>query len=109
MKRKVCAVAAVFVSSLFLTACGSKEYLKDIKAEKYVTLGNYMGLEATADMMEITDDYVDDYIKSNFLEPKAETVSVTGRPVQEGDIANIDFVGYQDGVALRAVRELILI
>ena len=99
MKRKIYTVAAVFVASLFLTACGSKEYLKDIKAEKYVTLGNYMGLEASADMMEITDDYVDDYIKSNFLEPKAETVSVTGRHVQEGDIANIDFVGDQDGVA----------
>ena len=99
MKRKIYTVAAVFVSSLFLTACGSKEYLKDIKAEKYVTLGNYMGLEASADMMEITDDYVEGYINSNFLEPKAETVPVTGRPVQEGDIANIDFAGYQDGVA----------
>ena len=99
MKRKIYTVAAVFVSSLFLTACGSKEYLKDIKAEKYVTLGNYMGLEASADMMEITDDYVEGYINSNFLEPKAETVPVTGRSVQEGDIANIDFVGYQDGVA----------
>ena len=99
MKRKIYTVVAVFVSSLFLTACGSKEYLKDIKAEKYVTLGNYMGLEASADMMEITDDYVEGYINSNFLEPKAETVPVTGRPVQEGDIANIDFAGYQDGVA----------
>ena len=99
MKRKIYTVAAVLVASLFLTACGSKEYLKDIKAEKYVTLGNYMGLEASADMMEITDDYVEGYINSNFLEPKAETVPVTGRSVQEGDIANIDFVGYQDGVA----------
>ena len=99
MKRKVYAVAAVFVSSLFLSACGSKEYLKDIKAEKYVTLGNYMGLEASADMMEITDDDVEDYINSNLLESRAEMVSVTDRPVQEGDIANIDFVGYQDGVA----------
>ena len=34
MKRKICVVAAVFASSLFLTACGSKEYLKDIKADR---------------------------------------------------------------------------
>lgn len=99
MKRKICALAAVFVSSLFLTACGSKEYLKDIKAEKYVTLGNYMGIEASADMMDIPDGTVDNYIESNFLASKAETVPVTGRPVQLGDVANIDFVGYQDGVA----------
>lgn len=99
MKRKIYALAAVFVSSLFLTACGSKEYLKDIKAEKYVTLGNYVGIEASADMMEITDDDVESYINKYFLEAKAEIVPVTGRPVQEGDTANIDFVGYQDGVA----------
>lgn len=99
MKRKNYAVAAVFVSSLFLTACGSKEYLKDIKAEKYVTLGNYVGIEASADMMEIPDGAVESYIKSNFLESRAQTVSVTDRPVQRGDIANIDFAGYQDGVA----------
>lgn len=99
MKRKIYVLAAVFVSSLFLTACGSKEYLKDIKAEKYVTLGNYMGIKASADMLQITDDDVENYINRSFLEEKAEIVPVTGRPVQEGDTANIDFVGYQDGVA----------
>lgn len=99
MKRKICVLAAVFVSSLFLTACGSKEYLKDIRAEKYVTLGNYMGLEATVSKIEVPEGAVESYIEDNFLAPKAETVPVTGRPVQEGDVVNIDFAGYQDGVA----------
>lgn len=99
MKRKICMIAVVFASSLFLTACGRKEYLKDIKAEKYVTLGNYMGVEASADMMAIPDGVVENYISSNYLAPKAETVTVTDRPVQNGDIANIDFAGYHDGVA----------
>lgn len=99
MKKKCCVLAGVIVSSLFLTACGSKEYLKDIKAEKYVTLGNYMGLEATVQKVEVPEGAVESYIEENYLVPKAETVPVTGRPVQEGDIANIDFTGYQDGVA----------
>lgn len=99
MKRKVCVAAAVFASSLFLTACGSKEYLKDIKAEKYVTLGTYTGIEATADKPEVPEDAVDNYIYNNYLGPKAEKVPVTGRAVQEGDVANIDFVGYHDGTA----------
>lgn len=99
MKRKIYVLAAVLLSSLFLTACGSKAYLKDIKAEKYVTLGNYMGIEASVEKVEVPADAVETYIEENFLAPKAEKVPVTGRPVQEGDTVNIDFAGYQDGVA----------
>ena len=99
MKRKICVAAAAFASSLFLTACGSKEYLKDIKAEKYVTLGTYTGIEATVNKLEVPEGAVDSYIYDNYLAPKAEKVPVTGRAVQEGDVANIDFVGYHDDVA----------
>lgn len=99
MKKRVYVLAVMIVSSLLLTACGSKEYLKDIKAEKYVTLGNYIGLEASVQKIEVPEGAVESYIEENFLAPKAETVPVTGRPIQEGDVANIDFVGYQDGVA----------
>ncbi len=99
MKRKICVIAAVFASSLFLTACGSKEYLKDIKAEKYVTLGAYTGIEATVNEPKVPEGAVDSYIYDNYLAPKAEKVPVTGRAVQEGDVANIDFVGYHDDVA----------
>lgn len=99
MKRKTCLVAAVLSTSLLLTACGSKEYLKDIKAEKYVTLGEYKGLTVTADKLEVSDDLVERYITQNFLALMAEKVPVTDRPVQEGDVVNIDFAGYLDGVA----------
>lgn len=99
MKRKIGVIAAVFASSLFLTACGSKEYLKDIKAEKYVTLGEYTGIEAVVSKLEVPEGVVDSYIYDNYLEPKAEKVPVTDRAVQEGDVANIDFVGYHDGTA----------
>lgn len=99
MKRKIYAIAAVLFSSLFLTACGSKEYLKDIKAEKYVTLGNYMGVEAAVQNAEVPEGTVEQYISDNFLASKAEKKPVTGRAVQEGDVANIDFVGYHNGEA----------
>ena len=99
MKRKICLVAAVLSTSLLLTACGSKEYLKNIKAEKYVTLGEYKGLTATADKQEVSDDLVESFITENYLAPRAEKIPVTGRPVQEGDVVNIDFAGYREGVA----------
>ncbi len=99
MKRKICVAVALLSASLFLTACGSKEYLKDIKAEKYVALGEYKGITATADKPEVPDSLVEKYIADNLLTPKAEKIPVTGRPVQEGDVVNIDFAGYRDGVA----------
>ncbi len=98
-RRKICVLAMALVSSLLLTACGSKEYLKDIKAEKYVTLGNYMGLEAVVEKMEVPDGAVESFIEDSFLASRAERVPVSGRPVQDGDTVNIDFTGYQDGVA----------
>lgn len=99
MKRKICVTAAVLSVSLLLTACGSKEYLKDIKAEKYVTLGEYKGLTATAEKPEVPESLVENYIAENLLAPKAEKVPVTDRAVQTGDIVNIDYAGYRDGVA----------
>lgn len=92
-------MAAVCFLSLLLTACGSKEYLKDIKVQKYVTLGTYTGIEAAVAKMEVPEGTVERYISDNFLAPKAEKKPVTDRAVQKGDVANIDFVGYQDGVA----------
>lgn len=99
MKRKICVTAAVLSVSLLLTACGSKEYLKDIKAEKYVTLGEYKGLKATADKSEVPESLVEKYIEENLLAPKAEKIPVTDRAVQTGDVVNIDYAGYRDGVA----------
>lgn len=99
MKRKICVAAAVLSASLFLTACGSKEYLKDIKAEKYVTLGEYKGITATADKPEVPESLVEGYITANLLAPKAEKIPVTDRAVQNGDVVNIDFAGYRDGEA----------
>lgn len=99
MKRRICVAVAVLFASLFLTACGSREYLKDIKAEKYVTLGEYKGLTVTAVKPDVPEELVEDYIKKNYLAPKADKCSVTDRAVQNGDVVNIDFAGYRDGVA----------
>lgn len=99
MKKKICVTAAVLSASLLLTACGNKEYLKNIKAEKYVTLGEYKGITATAEKQEVTDELVEELIADSYLAAKAEKLPVTGRTVQEGDVVNIDFAGYRDGVA----------
>lgn len=98
MKKRIRLTAAVMASAILLSACGSKEYLKDIKADKYVTLGNYTGIEVEENEPVVADGLVDSYI-NYVLSAHAESVEVTDRAVQEGDTVSIDYAGYRDGVA----------
>lgn len=98
--RKSVVLAVALAASAFLTACGSKgskEYLKDIDASDYVTLGNYIGVEASAAEPVVDDELVDMYINYYILPSYATTEEVTGRAIEEGDTVNIDYVGYIDG------------
>lgn len=92
-------LAVILAVSALITACGSKEYLKDIKASDYVTLGNYIGIEASAAEPVVEDGIVDMYIEYYIMPNYATTEQVTDRAIVEGDTANIDFVGYIDGEA----------
>ena len=67
--------------------------LKDLG--KYMTLGQYKGLEGTKMVYEITDEDVDAQVNGTLSQNSAV---VTDRPVQDGDIVNIDYVGTVDGV-----------
>lgn len=63
-----------------------------------VTLGEYTGLEVTKAKALVTDEQVDEQIK-RILQENPEKTTVTGRPAQEGDVVNIDYVGMKDGEA----------
>lgn len=97
-RKKTAVLACAMIASTFMTACGSKEYLKDITAADYVTLGNYIGIEASADEPVVEDGMVDMYF-SYYVLPQIPAEEVTGRAIEEGDTVNIDFVGYLDGEA----------
>lgn len=71
---------------------------KAYKASKYVTLGQYKGVEVALGNLEITDEIIDSAIQDD-LKSNAATKEVTDRPVQNGDVVNIDFEGLKDGVA----------
>ncbi|MBR6273961.1 MAG: trigger factor, partial [Lachnospiraceae bacterium] len=63
-----------------------------------VTLGEYKGLEVTAQDVTVTDEDVDAEV-NKALEQNAKKVEVTDRPVENGDETVIDFEGFVDGVA----------
>ena len=77
---------------------GPEAYLNGITVSDYVTLGDYKGVKVSVDAAVVTDEYLDSYI-DYVLQSNMLTTEVTDRPVQEGDIVNIDYEGKIDGVA----------
>ena len=63
-----------------------------------VTLGEYKGLTAEAELQKLTDKMVEARISQD-LDKASRTVDVEDRPVQEGDTVNLDYAGTVDGVA----------
>lgn len=97
--RKKTVLLATMMLSLSLVGCGdsSEKSLSSIKPDKYVTLGDYKGIEVTLDSIEVSENEIDARIESR-LQASAEKKEVTGRAVKEGDIVNIDYEGKKDGV-----------
>ena len=71
-------------------------YTAEVAVRPEVTLGKYMGV--TKIDTSVSDEEVDAELE-NQRNKNARTVTVTDRPVAEGDTAVIDFEGFVDGVA----------
>lgn len=96
MKKRMTALVAVMcAASMLMTGCQAKEL-----SNEYVTVSAYKGVEIEKidEAAEVTDADVESQIEY-LLSSYAETVEVTDRAAQDGDIANIDYVGTKDGVA----------
>ena len=63
-----------------------------------VELGQYKGLEAEVELQEVTDEAVNAEIERD-REKASRTIDVEDRPIQNGDIVNLDYAGTVDGVA----------
>jgi trigger factor len=64
----------------------------------YITLGQYKGVKAVYDKLEVTDADMDSAIEEDLSSNSTEE-EVKDRAVQTGDIVNIDYEGLKDGVA----------
>lgn len=68
--------------------------VKDI--DKYITIGEYKGLELQNTVDVVTDEDVEAQVE-NELQGRAEEVTDKDETVQTGDLVTIDFVGTKDG------------
>lgn len=93
-KQRIGAIILTGVMVLGMTGCGNS---KANVYSKYVTLGEYKGIEYTKTVEEVTEEDVQSEL-DYFVQSNTETEEITDRAVEDGDIANIDFVGTMDGV-----------
>ena len=77
---------------------GKPFFTAEVAVKPEVTLGKYMGVTVTKIDTTVTDEEVDAALEQE-RNNNARTVTVTDRPVAEGDTAVIDFEGFVDGVA----------
>ena len=61
-------------------------------------LGEYVGLEAIRPVQQVTDEEIETHLLE-MQKKSARTITVTARPAKSGDIVDINFEGYVDGVA----------
>ena len=69
----------------------------DVYVRPDVTLGQYKGLEVEIDKQQLTDAMVDAEIERD-RDKASRTIDVEDRPVENGDIVNLDYAGTVDGV-----------
>lgn len=73
-------------------------FIAEVAVKPEVTLGEYKGIEIEKVETEVKDEDIENEIK-NVQNKNARLITVSDRPVQNGDIVTIDFEGFIDGVA----------
>ena len=102
MKKKLIFVLIGLTAASLFSGCGKKDGYSEYA--KYVTLGDYKGVEVERIVYTVTQEDVDMEIE-NLLYSYAETTEITDRAAQDGDIVNIDYVGTIDGVEFEGGSE----
>ncbi len=116
--KKSMVLAALFAVILVFTGCAGKDGKsggngsdgeksessssgeEDLDLAKYVTLGEYKGLSVKLNDTNVTDEELKE-AEEDALASRTTQKEVTGRPVQNGDVVNIDYEGKKDGVAFQ--------
>ncbi len=116
MKKRLSILTVVMMVMSLFAGCGSDagKALHEMKVEKYVTLGEYTGLNVTVPLEEV-EAQVQNYLwqMSYYgMMTVGDEDKIVNREVTTGDLVNIDYAGYKDDVAFEggtASDQLLLI
>ena len=100
MQKKIKGMAAMLALAMIMAGCGAggKDLAKkDYSASKYVTLGEYKGLEVeqVKEKKELSAEEKETALTET-LESYAEQIDITDRGAQNGDCLAITYKCYQD-------------
>lgn len=115
MKRKICVLLLSVCVACTAAGCGGAKdqagkdkteassgvrlvSVSQKEMEAHVELGEYKGITVEKTVQDVTEDDIDLQI-NNILKTLPEEVNEPEKQVEEGDIANIDYVGKKDGEA----------
>lgn len=100
MKKKVTVILAALLAVAVLGGCGGQtNVLKDMKVEKYVTLGEYRGIPAQLASAAVDEEYAAEVMNMLYMDSvTAQRGGIMDREVALGDTVNIDYVGKKDDV-----------
>ena len=73
-------------------------FTAEVAVKPEAELGQYKGIEVEKTVIEVTEAEIDNEI-NRVREQNARMITVDDRAVADGDIANIDYEGFCDGVA----------
>lgn len=103
MKKRVSVMMTLLLAVGLLVGCGSDEgkALHEMKVDKYVTLGEYTGINVTVPSPEVTEAMQTQYLQQIYFSNMVveEEEKITDRAVKDGDVVNIDYTGKKDGEA----------
>ena len=102
-KKRLAAATLICAMAVSAIGCGSsngsEDKIRSYDVEKYVTLGDYDGMEVeVAGDFEVSEEDVVDYI-NGMLSYYPSYEDTDKQTVEEGDCVNIDYEGKKDGVA----------
>lgn len=100
MKRVLYGAAVLLLSAGILGGCGNTDKpLGQLKAENYVTLGDYQNLEVTAERKEVTEEELKQLLAEVYMGYADAGFGTVDREVRVGDTVIIDYDGTLDGEA----------
>lgn len=101
MKKRITVILAALLAVSMLGGCGKESgALKDMKVEKYVTLGEYMGLPVQLKAATVDEAEEEELMRGLYMDSvTAQLGGILDREVALGDTVNIDYEGKKDDVA----------
>ena len=89
-------VGSPAIKNVEITEARTVAYTFSVSTYPEVTLGQYKGLSAEKEAVEVSDEELDKELEAT-RKRNARMIDIDERPAQMGDTANIDFDGYLNG------------